>query len=209
MPIPYRPLGEVLLPMPNKRLLQQGWSPRCLPTPSPDPEHWAVVKTTAIQAGWFDDTQNKQLPQPLKPRPAIEIQAGDLLMTCAGPRSRCGVPTLVRKTRPRLMMSGKMYRFRPQDELLPEFLEKWLLSPEAQRRIDRMKTGISDSGVNLTQKRFSELCVPVPLLEWQSRIVAEVDRRFSIVREVEIEVEASLGRARALRQAVLARAFGS
>lgn len=179
MPIPYRPLGEVLLPMPNKRLLQQGWSPRCLPTPSPDPEHWAVVKTTAIQAGWFDDTQNKQLPQPLKPRPAIEIQAGDLLMTCAGPRSRCGVPTLVRKTRPRLMMSGKMYRFRPQDELLPEFLEKWLLSPEAQRRIDRMKTGISDSGLNLTQDRFLMLPVPVPTVTEQRRIVEILEEHLS------------------------------
>ena len=37
--------------------------------------------------------------------------------------------------------------------------------------------------------------------------VAEVDRRLSIVREVEAEVDANLKRAQALRQAVLARAF--
>lgn len=42
----------------------------------------------------------------------------------------------------------------------------------------------------------------------QHRIAAEVDRRLSIVREVEAEVEANLKRAQALRQAVLARAFG-
>ena len=42
----------------------------------------------------------------------------------------------------------------------------------------------------------------------RSRIVAEVDRRLSIVREVEAVVERNLKRAQALRQAVLARAFG-
>ena len=41
----------------------------------------------------------------------------------------------------------------------------------------------------------------------QHRIVAEVDRRKSIAREVEAEVDANLKRAQALRQAVLARAF--
>jgi type I restriction enzyme S subunit len=49
--------------------------------------------------------------------------------------------------------------------------------------------------------------LPLPPLAEQHRIVAEVDRRLSIVREVEAEVDASLKRAQALRQAVLARAF--
>lgn len=51
------------------------------------------------------------------------------------------------------------------------------------------------------------LPVPLPPLREQHRIVAEADRRLSIVREVEAEVGANLKRAQALRQAVLARAF--
>ena len=50
--------------------------------------------------------------------------------------------------------------------------------------------------------------MPLPPLTEQLRIVAEVDRRLSIVREVEAEVDANLKRAQALRQAVLQRAFG-
>ncbi|MGI8949653.1 MAG: hypothetical protein ACR2FV_17090 [Ornithinimicrobium sp.] len=103
-------------------------------------------------------------------RLGIEVLAGDLLMTCAGPRSRCGIPALVRHTRPKLMMSGKMYRFRPLPLVGAEFLEHWLLSAEAQSLIDEMKTGISDSGLNLTQDRFLNLIVPVPPITEQEKI---------------------------------------
>lgn len=190
-------LGNLLEQQNNRKPLQQGWSPRCLPHPAAGEETWAVVKTTAIQAGWFDPTQNKELPHTLKPRPAIEIQQGDLLMTCAGPRSRCGVPTLVRATRPRLMMSGKMYRFRPNDCLDARFLEFWLLSPTAQRFIDRMKTGISDSGLNLTHDRFLQLPVPVPSHPEQRRIVDILEDHLSRLAAADRYLGESLQRQRA------------
>jgi len=49
--------------------------------------------------------------------------------------------------------------------------------------------------------------VALPPVPEQERIVAEVDRRLSIVREVEAEVDANLKRAQALRQAVPQRMF--
>jgi type I restriction enzyme S subunit len=48
----------------------------------------------------------------------------------------------------------------------------------------------------------------LPPLDEQCHIVAEVDRRLSIVREVMAELDANLKRAVALRQSVLAQAFG-
>ena len=47
----------------------------------------------------------------------------------------------------------------------------------------------------------------VPPLNEQGRIVAEVDRHMSIIREVEAEVASNLQRAQALQQATLAKAF--
>ncbi len=49
-------------------------------------------------------------------------------------------------------------------------------------------------------------CLCRPFAE-QTRIVAEVDRHLSIIREVEAEVDTNLKRAQALRQATLAKAF--
>jgi len=70
---------------------------------------------------------------------------------------------------------------------------------------------IASGGVqpNLNLGLIRAIRLPLPPAEDQKLIVAEVDRRLSIVREVEAEVDANLKRAQALRQAVLARAFAA
>jgi type I restriction enzyme, S subunit len=50
--------------------------------------------------------------------------------------------------------------------------------------------------------------VALPPLDEQKQIVAEIDRRLSIIQELEAEVEANLKRASRLRQSILKRAFG-
>lgn len=165
------PLETVLATLPSGSKLQQGWSPQCEKEPA-GPEEWGVLKTTAIQAGAFLDEHHKRLPDHLVARPALEVHSGDLLLTNAGPRARCAVPCLVRTTRARLMLSGKFYRFRADDSVMDSrFLEYFLLAPTTQDRLDHMKTGISDSGLNLTRSRFLGLPVVMPPLDAQQRIV--------------------------------------
>ena len=198
------PIGSTI------EMLDQGWSPKCESERASRSDQWAVIKTTAIQPMEFLADENKRLPVDLSARPGLELRAGDLLLTRAGPRSRVGVACTVRSTRPRLMLCDKAYRVRFKTAMAEaRYMEIVLNAPAVRDAIDELKTGISDSGVNLTQKRFGELCVPVPSSALQACIVSEVDRRLSIVREVEAQVEANLERARALRQAALALAFGS
>lgn len=186
----------------------QGWSPKCESEPSDDDATWAVIKTTAIQNLRFVEVENKKLPASLKPRAHLELQSGDLLVTRAGPRNRVGVACLVKSTRPRLMLCDKAYRLRCKPAVAaPAFLELVLNAPQIVDEVNKLKTGISDSGVNLTQKRFGELLVPLPPLAEQTRIVAEVERRLSVVEELESVVTANLQRATRLRQSILQKAF--
>src|SRR5437588_12668743 len=106
------PIHELFTPLQDGRTLHQGWSPQCDKGPSPNEAVWGVLRTTSIQEGRFECEHNKCLPVKLAPRPNLEVDVGDIVITCAGPRSRCGVACLVRNTRKRLMISGKMYRFR-------------------------------------------------------------------------------------------------
>lgn len=170
------PIEDLFWPLEDGRTLHQGWSPLCEKTPAPTDEDWGVLKTTAIQAGAFLPQHNKHLPKHLTPRPQTEVKTGDILITCAGPRVRCGVTCMVRHTRPRLMMSGKMYRFRVSpDDMDARYLEAFLLTPKATSAIDKMKTGGSDSGLNLTHDRFRPLPVPVAPLNEQRRIMDTVE----------------------------------
>ena len=173
-------IEDCFAPLEDGRTMHQGWSPQCEKHASPSDDVWGVLKTTSIQAGEFQPEHNKRLPNSLKPRPLIEVKPGDILITCAGPRVRCGVSCLVRNTRPRLMMSGKMYRFRvPADRVDPRYVEAFLQTEEARQSIDKMKTGSSESGLNLTHNRFRQLSIPVaPYLE-QRRIVAEIEKQFT------------------------------
>jgi type I restriction enzyme S subunit len=173
-------LGDALASLEDGRTIHQGWSPQCEKQPSEDADAWGVLKTTAIQSGAFWPEHNKRLPDKLMPRPLLEVRRGDVLITCAGPRARCGVACLVRDTRPRLMLSGKMYRFRFDDRFIdPRYVEAYLLSDAAARAVDRMKTGISDSGLNLTHGRFRKLKFPLAPRAEQKRIVAAIEEHFS------------------------------
>jgi type I restriction enzyme S subunit len=66
----------------------------------------------------------------------------------------------------------------------------------------------STSGLyTLSVSKVSDIPVPLPPLAEQRRIVAEVERRLSVIQQAEAAVEASLQRAERLRQSILKRAF--
>ena len=201
--------NPVWVPISNAiRNLDQGWSPQCESESRSSSDEWAVIKTTAIQSMEFRAEENKLLPPGLVSRAHLSLMSGDLLITRAGPRTRVGVTCLVKSDFPKLMICDKAYRLRAKlDVAIPAYLEVVLSSPTLLDGLDELKSGISDSGLNLTQKRFGELLVPLPSLAVQRCIVDEVDRRLSFVRGVEAEVDASLERAQALRQSTLAKVF--
>jgi type I restriction enzyme S subunit len=88
----------------------------------------------------------------------------------------------------------------PFDEVAPYFF-LWFES------IDLAKLSDGSNIPQINTKDIVPLIVPLPPLSEQARIVAEVDRHLSIIREVEAEVDTNLKRAQALRQSTLAKAF--
>ena len=155
-------IESVFKKLDNGKEINQGWSPQCKNYPSSSEDIWGVLKTTAIQKNEFWDHENKELPKDKEARAHLEVKAGDIILTCAGPRNRCGVACTVIKTRPKLLLSGKMYRFRPDERVMTtEFLTFFLQTQESWSEIDKMKTGTSDSGLNLTQGRFRKLPIKI------------------------------------------------
>ena len=199
---------EEILSKINGKLITQGWSPQCLKNPSPSNDIWGVLKTTAIQKGEFREYENKELPIEKTVREHLEVKKGDVLMTCAGPRNRCGITCVVKTVRPKLLLSGKMYRFRPDETIIiTSFLSHFLQSEEAWRAIDKMKSGGSESGLNLTHSRFKKLPLRIAPLPEQRAIVSKIEQLFSSLDHGIAQLKTVQAQLRVYRQAVLKKAF--
>ena len=74
-----------------------------------------------------------------------------------------------------------------------------------KNQIERVTRGVAQKKMSLA--RFKTVAVPFPPLAEQTRIVAEVERRLSVVEELEAVVSANLQRATRLRQSILQKAF--
>ena len=108
------------------------------------------------------------------------------------------------------MISGKMYRFRFDNNLVQsKYIEAYLQSHSAWTDIDEMKTGVSDSGLNLTQNRFRRLKIPLAPLAEQSRIVAAIGEHFSRLDAVEHDITKARAKAATLPSVVLPGLFST
>jgi len=85
------------------------------------------------------------------------------------------------------------------------FVLLYLLSAQTQRRIHSEKVDVARANYSLEDIREMPLALP-PEGE-QQRIADEVDRRLSLVCEIETQVDANLQRAERLRQSILKKAF--
>ena len=201
-------IEDIFKTLENGKEINQGWSPQCKNYPSPSDDIWGVLKTTAIQKNEFWEHENKELPKDKEVRAHLEVKVGDIILTCAGPRNRCGVACTVIKTRPKLLLSGKMYRFRPDERAMTtEFLTFFLQTQESWLAIDKMKTGTSDSGLNLTHARFRKLPVRVAPLPEQRAIVSKIEELFSDLDKGIDDLKKAQAQLVIFRQAVLKKAF--
>jgi type I restriction enzyme S subunit len=182
-----------------------GWSPACLKNEAPLGK-WGVLKTTAVQIREYVERENKELPPTLKPRPEAETKRGDILMTRAGPANRVGICCLVRNTRPMLMISDKLVRFRP---ILanPEYIELFIATPQFQMLIEACKQGMAQSQVNISRENLTSTLLPIPPLDEQAAIVKRVDALMEHCRALADEIEQTRTHAAHLLQAVLKEAF--
>lgn len=99
-----------------------------------------------------------------------------------------------------------LIKVRPVEARMSKWILHWLQSPGGRQFVELVAS--STSGLfTLSVSKVGNLPIPVPPLAEQTRIVAEVERRLSVVEELETVVSANLRRATRLRQSILQWAF--
>ncbi len=133
-----------------------------------------------------------------------KVFPNDVLMNIVGPP--LGKVSIVPDAYPEWNINQAITIFRS----MPSYDKKFLCLSLLNERILSWAVRRSKATAgqfNLTLEICRDLPLPLPPFAEQQRIVAEVERRLSVIDEIESTVEANLKRAAALRQSILNCAF--
>jgi type I restriction enzyme S subunit len=127
----------------------------------------------------------------------------DLIVVAVGSSGRAAI---VPESLPKAILSQNCNKITPDTNvILPKYLVLSMQIGIIQKQLEQKTTDTVRKFLSLTNLR--KTLIPLPPLPEQRRIVAEVERRLSVVAALEAEVEAALARAARLRQSILKRAF--
>jgi len=135
------------------------------------------------------------------------LYAGDLLIVEGnGSKSQIGRLAIWDGSIEPCVHQNHLIKVRLVDVAMAKWILYWMLSPEGRQFVEQVAS--STSGLyTLSVNKVGDLPIVLPPLAEQERIVAEVERRLSVVEELAAVVNANLQRATRLRQSILERAF--
>lgn len=136
----------------------------------------------------------------------LALKTGDVLFNEGGDRDKLGRGWVWNGEIEECIHQNHVFRARLRNGALnPKFLS-WYANTIGQAFFfSEGKHTTNLASISMT--KLKRLPVPLPPREEQDRIVAEVDRRLSVVDALESVIEANLQRAKNLRQSILQRAF--
>jgi type I restriction enzyme S subunit len=135
------------------------------------------------------------------------VRAGDLLIVEGnGSKAQIGRLAIWDGSIDRCVHQNHIIKVRPIEPRIRKWILHWLQSPNGRHFVELVAS--STSGLyTLSANKVGDLPIALPPLAEQTRIVAEVERRLSVVEELETMVSANLQRATRLRQSILQKAF--
>ncbi len=169
-----------------------------------------VLKMANVRMGRIDLSQRpsfiSEVDQEIVNK--YKLLHGDVVVTLTGSRKKedYGYVAVV-KNAESLLLNQRIARLRCIGGILPGFLEIAMQSKDFRKRFFSYETGNVGQG-NVGMTAIIKEAVPVPPLAEQARVVGEVERRLSVVDELEAVVNANIQRATGLRQSILQQAFG-
>jgi len=165
-----------------------------------------VLRMGNIQEGKFNFDKLKYLPKQHDEFPELLLARGDLLFNRTNSAELVGKTAVFKDTPQPCSFASYLIRVRFGGGCLPDFVSYFINSVFGRAWIaDVVSQQVGQANVNGT--KLQALAIPLPPLAEQTRIVAEVERRLSVVEELESVVSANLQRATRLRQSILQKAF--
>ena len=167
-----------------------------------------VLRSSAVRQGLVDYEDFRYLPDGANQGPDPYLATGDLLFTrLSGTLEYVGNCAVVGDLRGRkIEFPDRIFRGRCVSGISPNFVQLTFAEKTLRGSLEaRAKSSAGHQRISLSDLR--EYYVPLPPLAEQCRIVAEVERRLSVIQQADTTVKTSLTRAERMRQSILKEAF--
>lgn len=165
-----------------------------------------VAKVSAVTWGEYDERESKTCINPDKVNPEYFINQGDFLFSRANTIELVGACVIANKVSKKVMLSDKTLRIQFKD-MLPRYFLYYLRSQSGRTEIMERSTGNQDSMRNIGQERIRNIVIPVCSHREAEEIDKEIQKQFSLIKQLEETIDAELQKSEALRQSILKRAF--
>jgi type I restriction enzyme S subunit len=164
------------------------------------------LRVANVQRYHIDLTEVKEIIATEDEIEELMLKSGDILFNEGGDRDKLGRGWVWNDELPECIHQNHVFRARLYVEDLNPKLISWYANTFGQKFFfDEGKHTTNLASISMS--KLKGLPVPIPPPAEQMRIVAEVDRRLSVIEELEATVSANLQRATHLRQSILQRAF--
>jgi len=175
---------------------------------SSEPPGVPALRLSAMTEGGFDYRDRRYIPLSSVAAAPLSIREGDFFVSRGNGSLRLvGRGTLAQTPPDLVVFPDTMIRLRVNDAgSLRRYIAIAWYGPSTRHQVER-KARTTAGIYKISQRDIESFAVSVPPSAEQQQIVAEVERRLSVVTELESTVEANLKRAERLRQSILREAF--
>ncbi len=184
-----------------------GWSPKSEGFPR-TADNWGVLKVSAVSWDKFYPEENKQLLPGVIPPKAVQVRAGDFLISRANTSKLVAKCAVVGDVPRNLILSDKIVRLQITTDCNKKFLS--IVNNHAEHA--RSYYAEEASGTSLSMKNVSRaviyaLVIPLPPLAEQQRIVAKVDELMALCDKLETQLTITQTESHRLLEALLHEAL--
>jgi type I restriction enzyme S subunit len=164
------------------------------------------LRVANVQRGYLDLSEIKTIVAPDADIKDLRLLPGDILFNEGGDRDKLGRGWIWEGQLPECIHQNHVFRARLYSaQVSPKLVSWWGNSFGQAYFLREGKQTTNLASLNLT--KLSAFPIPFPPTAEQQQIVVEVERRLSVIDELEATVEANLTRANRLRQSILSDAF--
>ncbi|MCX6937385.1 MAG: restriction endonuclease subunit S [Verrucomicrobia bacterium] len=164
------------------------------------------LRVANVQRGYIDLTEVKEIVATEDDIRELTLKPGDILFNEGGDRDKLGRGWVWNGELPECIHQNHVFRARLYITDLSSKLISWYANTFGQKFFfDEGKHTTNLASISMT--KLKRLPVPIPPSTEKTRIVAEVERRLSVIDELESVVKANLQRSTRLRQSILQTAL--